>query len=243
MRRRIRRASVAASILIVVAVLFVSQVARADPPDSEFNPVNGYIESVDIVAESNDRVRHVEDPGRGEPETTTLVSTSAAANPRIAIDPDGDSWVVWWQDAATDAVYFSVRDLDTGTWSQEEQVSETGVDSQNPEIVYDGSAAYVAFEADDAGDTSVVVAIIVDDPEPITVHSTITTTTYTGDVDVKVHAKSGYIWATWVDSSTEVGWSEYDSQLEQWDQPQYESYQYSTVSAARDEIRDTVLGP
>ena len=68
------------------------------PPDLEFNPVSGYVESVDIDSDSNDRVRYVEDEGQGERGSATLVpaasAAASAADPRIAIDTNSDTWVV-----------------------------------------------------------------------------------------------------------------------------------------------------
>jgi len=232
--------------LRVLAILLLSLVASAaafaDMPDLELNPSTGNLESVDTDAAKGERVRHVIDPGQGGLRVSTLVSTDGGDAPRIAITSSGNTWVVWWQDSDVDQVLWTVRDLGTGTWSQQKVLSDTDVDSRAPEIVHAFSKAWIVYEASDSGITSVTIASITDSPEPIDAGTAVATTDYGGDVDVRIHAESGNLWVTWVDSSTEVGWSEWDATNEEWTAPDYESYEGEAPEDARDVIRTTVLG-
>ena len=84
MKHDTQRSSLSPVCLVVAVSLLGVQIAWADVPDLELNPVSGNVESVDIATGSNDRVQHVEDEGQGERGSSTLVSTASAANPRIA---------------------------------------------------------------------------------------------------------------------------------------------------------------
>lgn len=222
----------------VLLVWALGSFALADEaPDLELNPVTGFLESVDIATGAGHRVRHVVDKGQGGGRTSSYASSSAARSPRIAIRSTGESWVVWWEDAATDRVLYARRNPDTGAWTTEAVLSASGEDSQYPEIVHNGSTAWVAYQVASGTSTSIEVRSVIDDPEPIDV---IATTTFTGDVDVLVHAESNHVWVTWVDSASYVGWSERQSSA--WATAQYQSYAGSTVEAARAAIRATVLG-
>ena len=240
-RRIIPRIGVVALLLSILCLVVVA----ADPPDSEVNPVSGYIESVYSAWENTDfNISHVTDPGDEQPIEVVIVSghPSDDLGARIEISSAGDTWVVWWRDAATDQVLIRKRTYSDDSWSSERLVSDSGESSRNPEIVHDGSDAWVAYEFDDAGGTSVAANVINDEPDPIPDHTVVGTTSYSGDVDVLIQAESGNIWVSWVDSTSDVGWSEYDYSTASWGAPQYESYANDDVEAARARIRTTVLG-
>jgi hypothetical protein len=159
----------------------------------------------------------------------------------LVIPASGDTWVVWWRDADSDQVLIR-KHVYGGGWNDEELVSIEGDDSRDPEITYDGTNPWVIFESDDTAGTSVDVRAIHDDPNPFGALTSIATTSYSGDLNVLIHADGGHLWATWVDSASEVGWSEYDYASETWELVSYESYEADTVQDARSRIRDTVLG-
>jgi hypothetical protein len=56
-----------------------------------------------------------------------------------------------------------------------------------------------------------------------------------------IQAESGKLWVTWVDSSSHVGWVQYDYTLESWSGVSVESYASETVADARGRIRTEVL--
>lgn len=217
-----------------------------DPPDSEVNPVSGFIESVDSKWENSSwSIRYVVDEGQGQALTSEWLTDASGTDksPRIAIRTDGDTGGVWWRDTTDDEVVFRMRDLATKTWSAAKQASTAGEGSRNPEMVTDGFTFWIAFELDAAGGgTGIAVNGISDSAEPFPTRTLLDTTTFAGDTDVMAHADSGETWVTWVHSGNDVGWSQYDSGTELWSLPGYESYANDTIKAARQRISDEVLG-
>jgi hypothetical protein len=231
--------------MAVGSVLMLGPAFAADPPDSKVNPASGKIETVDaLVSESDLLVRHIIDHGQGEPQEVTYLTNNSVddLSPKLEINASGDSWVVWWRDAATDQIFYRKRDYSSGNWSSEVALSDSTESSRNPEIVNDGTDAWVAFEFDDIGGTTIVVGIIKDEPDPFGNRTSLGTTTYSGSLDTLIHYKSGNLWVTWIDSADEVGWSQYDYANETWSTVNYESYGDDTVPAARARIRTEVLG-
>lgn len=231
------------STLILIAAL--CGVFATDPPDSQVNPVSGYIETVSSTqVGSNYEIRHVIDPGEGGP---TVVATFGHSGddegPRISISSAGNTGVTWWHDAATDAVHYRWREEQTGDWSSIHQVSESNESSRNPEIIHDGYDYWIVFEFDQSGgNTGIGVNGIRDDPDPITSRTVIGSTPYGSDLDSSIHHDSGYLWATWIHSATQVGWSQYDDSEESWSTASYESYESDNVAAARGRIRSEIVG-
>ncbi len=215
-----------------------------DPPDSTINPVSGVIEISDTVLQAgNYNIRHIADPDTGEPVVIQIVSTNAADDlgARLTNATDGDTFVVWWRDGATDEVWLRKRSQSTSSWEDEVRVSETGTDSRNPEIVHDRSETWVAFEADDGlGGVGITVRGVYDDPNPVIL---LGTTTFSGDINIRMHVESGHFWISWVDDDCDVGWSEYDSTTETWSLAAYENCDGDTEGDARSRIRTEVLGP
>ena len=227
------------AVVIIAAAVIVWAV---ELPDSELNPATGNIETVDAPAEEGNLVRHVVDPGKGASHSATTISTHAANAPRIAIKTAGDTWVVWWRDTPVDRVYLTIHDLQEGTWSPEKVFSEPTEESRYPEIVHDASAAWIVYQVDTGSGSEIAGLSIIDDPDPWSTRTIIASSAATGDLDVRIHTEDGHVWTTWVDSTSDVGWSEYDAVTDSWDLPQYKSYSSSDVDTARDSIHDTVLG-
>lgn len=186
-------------------------------------------------------MRHIVDKGQGKPRNSSLVSLAAGQSPRIAIKSNGASWAVWWKDSGAGQVFYAVRSLATESWGPETLLSVAGQNSRSPEIVHSSSAAWIAYEVFSGSTVSITVSEIIDSPEPIPDTAIVATTSYTGDVDVMIHAESTHVWVTWVDSGSYVGWAEHVSGG--WSSAQYSSYLESTVEETRAAIRADVLGP
>lgn len=233
-------------VLTLVAVLCTATLVAhsTDPPDSAVNPVTGYIETTDAAIRGGSYdVRHVTDLGPGQPLETTYLSSDAndEVDSRILISPSGDTWVVWWRDGATDEVVFRKRAQSTGQWGPEKIASDESESASRPEVVLDGSDVWAAYEYQDAASASIGVVRIDDDPDPWS-RVTLGSTAYSGNRDVLAHAASGHLWVTWIDSGTDVGWSEYDAASETWGAAQCESYAADSPTDARARIKATVLG-
>jgi hypothetical protein len=231
------------SAAVLCSVLATSFVPAVDPPDAEVNPKSGLVEVCDsFLGTGVYRVRHTIKEAQGGTEEVVLSDgTADDIGPRIAIQPEGHSWVVWWRDAATDSILYRIKDYETGTWSSAALVSAAGQSSRNPEIVHASPKTFVAYEASAGSATAIAVAITDDGAEPFPQADILATTTFAGDEDVHIDAESGHVWVTWVHSASDVGWSEYDPQTDSWGSPQWESYESSSVKEAREEIREIVL--
>jgi hypothetical protein len=235
--------------ILSLIVLFLSGshdfVLASDPPDSQTNPQTGFVETTDsYLDQTRFNIRHAIDPGGGIAKTTAVVSSSALDDhgARLVISSAGDTWVVWWRDDDKDGIFARKRSYSTGTWTNEGQISNGNEGSRHPEVVYDGTSPWVAYEYDDAGDTAIAVSVIFDNADPVGNRVRLASTSYAGDVDVIPHFESGHLWVTWVDSGTYVGWCEYDDQAETWSSPTYESFASDSVEDARERIRGSVVG-
>jgi hypothetical protein len=226
---------------IVVSGLPGASVRTPDPPDSAVNPQSGYIETTDSAWDrSRYIVRHVTDPGAGGDRRVASLSSSEAddLSPRLATSAAGDTWVVWWRDGEICQVLARKRSHDSGRWAGETPLSDKAESSRYPEIVHDGSRAWVVFEFDaSGGETGVGVNSVIDEPNPIPVRQKLAQTDFAGDLDTSIHFDSGNLWVTWVDSASDVGWCAYDHSSETWEAPGYESYATDTVEEARARIR------
>jgi hypothetical protein len=109
-------------------------------------------------------------------------------------------------------------------------------------VVHDGELAWVAYEFEDGSDTGIAVNAIIEDPDPLSPRVLVATTDFDQERDVEIHYEANHLWVSWIDSASEVGWSEYDYQAQDWSTTDYESYASDTVRDARDRIEDEVLG-
>lgn len=220
----------------------VSAAFATDPPDAATNPVSGFIETVDCTWNGTSYdVRHVITPSLAE-QTISDVATSSSDDlgPKIAISSSGDTYIAWWRDGSTRKVFTRRHVYGTNTWDNEIQVSQSSQSARKPSVGHDGTTAWVAYEfVGTGGATSIACGSIEDSPDPF---PTIASTTYGGALKVQVNAESGNLWVTWVDSSSQVGWSEYNYGNATWGSVGHESYASDSVTAARGRIRTTVLG-
>lgn len=232
-------------ILILLTLILATPAMATDPPDSEVNPLTGNIETGDtslIGAVHN--IRYTIDPGGGQPILTVLLTNNGEddISPRIEISTAGDTWITWWRDGTTPQVFIIKKTYTTGIWSTEVSISETAEDSSQPELVHDGTNLWIAYEIDNTGDRSIAVSIIGDEPEPVGSRIVLGTTGFSNDLDVLPHAVSGHLWVTWVDSTSDVGWSEYDYSTDTWTVVSYESYSIDSIEDARNRIGALVTG-
>ena len=229
---------------VIAAIVVASAAALAvDPPDVHMNMMSDLIETVDATwSGSNYNVRYTQSTSEGEQTASLLLTTNAAndVDPRISSAQNGDAAVVWWRDLATDVVVYRKRSYATGAWSVERTAGAAGQSNSHPRVIYAGDKPWVAYQIQNAKNRSVGAQIIDDTPEPFT--SLVATTAYSGDLDIRLHAESGHLWLTWIDSSSYVGYSEYLYDSHYWALPAREPYAAGAVSAARSRIRNRILG-
>jgi hypothetical protein len=239
MPRAIRSYAVIAAIVLASAGAF-----GVDPPDVRVNPYTALIETVDATwSGSNYDVRYTEVTGEGEQTSSYLLTTNVAndVDPRISSSAStGDTAVVWWRDLTVDAVVYRKHSFATGIWSAERVAGGTSKSSSHPRVIYAGDKPWAAYQIQNPKSRSVAAQIIDDTPEPIT--AVVATTTYTGDLDIRLHAESGHLWLTWIDSSSYVGYAEYLYGSQYWALPSRESFATGGVSAALSRVRTRILG-
>lgn len=226
----------------LTASLAADAVHASDPPASAVNPVDSEIETVETWwGGTGYDIRHT-DPNGGQ-SLITVLSTHADTDrgARILINPAGDTWVAWWRDGATDEVLYRKRASGASSWSLEEVVSPSDDDASRPHLVWDGTSAWIVFVADPGGgaDRRIRAATIFEDPVPFGVAST----SFAGDLDPRIHHDDGHLWVTWVDSSDDLGWSEYDYASRTWGTVGYEGYAQDSVEDARARVAGAVLTP
>lgn len=237
MRNAIRRQFVVAAIVLSSAVAFC-----VDAPDLQINAFSGLIEVVDSYwSGSNYNVRYTPVMTNGDSKGSTLLSSHSANDndPRIASSLNGEAVVVWWRDVKTDLVIYRRRTLPTGAWGPETTVGRTTESGSRPRVVFSGDDYCIAYQIQNLKSRSIGVQIIDDDPEPF--RAIVATTTYPGDLDIQIDAELNHLWVTWIDNTSNVGYSEFDSQSRLWALPTFEPFGTDSVTAARSRIRAHVL--
>lgn len=239
--RRGRRRRVVASLLCLLGGLLSF---AADPPDAALNPRSGLIETVDSTFVNGAlHIRHTTALRQDRAKVALLTNASTDdTDPRIAVAGTGDTYVTWCRTLDPPEIVVLRRTYSTQTWSTEQVVSSPGEASRHPQIVHDGTQAWIAYEFDDAAGTSVAVAGGGDSPGPWPGRTLVATTVFTGDRDLTISVESGRLWVTWVDSNSNVGWVQYDYATRTWSTSSFESYADDSVSGARGRIRTRILG-
>lgn len=229
--------------IAVLLTILVSLPALADPPDSKLNPVTQYIETVSETWNGTDYdIRHTVDRGALPPIVVTLAATNAdETSPRIEISESGDVWVAWKRAGNPSRIVVRRFDESESTWKSSRLVGEDDEEADDPSIVFDGTAAWVAYRVADGTGSAIAVAVIADEPDPIGDRTIVATTGATGGIDVRLEAESGQLWLSWIDEGATVGYAAFSGSA--WGSPAYESYASDDVEAARARIRQSILEP
>jgi hypothetical protein len=238
MLRAISRCAAVVTIAVASATAF-----GVDPPDARVNPVSSLIETVDAAWYGNNyNVRYTATTIDGAQTTSYFLTTHTAndVDPRIAIAANGDTAVVWWRDLAADTVLYRKQSFTTGLWSAERLAGTAGQSNSHPRVNYANGKFWVAFQIQNPKNRSVAAQVIDDTPEPIT--AIVATTTFSGDLDIRLHAESGHLWLTWIDSNSYVGYSEYIYGSQYWAIPAREPFSAGGVLAALARVRSRILG-
>jgi hypothetical protein len=227
--------------LFLVGFLLASPALAWDPPDAQLDPTTGLIHTVDSTASGSDQViRHTIDPGQGQPTVATITSGHADYSPHLAIDGNSVVHVVFQRALSLD----QIRTVDVrvnGSLSTERLVSDADEDSRNASIVLFDALARVAYEIHDGGEVAIATVSILDEPDPIGLRTIVATTSFSGDVDVRMHAAEGHLWVTWVDASDSVGYSVFDTGSETWGSAQYQEVSDEDFATALERVEAAVL--
>lgn len=223
-------------------VLTCFMALASEVPDSDYNPVTGNIEIVESIDVSgNNDIRHVTDlPQGGSVVAFLTTSPEDEFGARIAISTAGEVFVVYWRDLAVPEVLLRSFDPVAGSWSGEELVTRPE-GGKEPSIVHDGIDFWAAYSRDTSGARSIDVGVIDEDPDPFGLQS-VGTTQYTGNAQPDLASEAGALWVTWLASADELAWAEYDFTTETWSSVSLEDFSSDDITAARERVRDQVLG-
>ncbi len=238
---RAGRLSAFALFSLLVAVV----VHATDVPDAAINPISGSIELTEaVLAAGRFQVHYVEHPDGEDPTSATVLSESEDddLNPRIDVNSEGNTSIVWWRDSSSAGVFYRSKALTTGAWIDEIRVSAEGEIARHPEIAHSGSTTWIVYESPAGSGVQLKVVEINDGPEPIPIPVVVGASSFSADVDVFIHGDPDHVWVSWIDSSTTVAWTRLDVQTQTWTNTQWESTEQSSVAQARAAIRVIVLG-
>ena len=170
-----------------------------------------------------------------------VVATPPTPPAPAVLAPNGDVVVVWWRDLAKDALVYRKHTFATGEWGVERVAGLASESNSHPQVVFAGNRSWVAYQIQNSKNSCVGAQIIDDDVEPF--RSIVATSTFPGDLDVKLVAEATHLWVTWIDNGWNVGYSEYSFERQRWSVPAYEPYGVDSTAAARQRIRSRLLVP
>lgn len=216
-------------------------------PDAQLNPVSGRIETVDTAPAPPDgrlTVRHIDDPGPGAPQAVTWLGGTGAdeRDPRLTIDPDGTTWVVYWTDGGGLSGVYSRHRPFGGAWSELEPIGEDSESGVAPEIAVVRSEVWISYEVPAPGGRGVAVTgKSTVSPFPFPKRTILHWSASEADLDVRLHTSRDQLWVSWIEDPERVGWSEYDFELAEWSPAQFESTADGGVDGARKMIEKKIL--
>ncbi len=231
-----------AGILLLLSLFATTPTLAGDPPDSQLDPQTGLIHTLDSrTSGSSEVIRHILDPGLGQPTVIEITSGHADHSPHLAIGDASVVEVVWQRELAADEIRAVALRAD-GTLGAERLLSEAWEDSRNPDIVLCGAVPWVAYEIHGGAGVAVAVQTIVDDPDPIGPRIVVGTTSFSGDADVRIHASHGHLWTTWMDAADDLAYAVFDAATQTWATPAYQEVAEGDVATALKEVEGVVLG-
>jgi len=231
--------------IICIAAFFVFAFILADGNNwyVATNPANNNPEAVWSIMGTSDsscEIRYSYLNGTDWAPSTTITSDSINDyDPRLAFDSSGNRKVVWWADETYDRIKFSTLPSSGGSWSTPEAVSSSSENSRNPSIVVHNGTVNICFERIDSSGLRSVVASGQDSPNPWP-EVLIAATQRTVNLEAKIHSSGDLLWIDWIDSSSNMGYSEKAN--DSWSSVQYEPYSgQNDIENARVRIRQTIV--
>lgn len=205
------------------------------------NSATDVLEAVDVTHDDR-RIRHtIEYPD--DSRKVSIVSSAPGVAPRLAIDTFGDSWVVWRSESLPGTVHLSRRTQSTDTWSPEIQIGDPEADCGAPSIIHHDGQVWIAYGIRAGSSISIVVASVIDNPEPIPSFVPVADTVSSGSIDLVLHAAYGALWMTWVEEGSGVCWVEHEDAGEAWSPKACQALDGRSIAEVRGEIRDAVTQP
>ena len=172
---------------------------------------------------------------------SSFVAPSYADDSLSAVTaPTGELDVVWSTTESTGRVLLRALPDPDGEWSPEIEISDASEPSEAPSIVSHGGGLWVAWQVvSPTGSRSIRCGKLegVGNIERWLVADSPTVE----DPGASLHSENGHLWVDWIDSTTQVGASEYVDGS--WQPPVFEAYAGTDdLDAARGRVGARVLG-
>lgn len=241
----------AAAVIILLAVLAVPAGLACDGTVFQStNPVTGNAERVCPVWDGHDYEIYWYEQVDGTWSSGTQLTDNSADDivPVLAFDASGSTGVVWRRSGANGRIYYRGAKLQGGThtWqSAEVAISDGARDASGAWVVFAGDGTpWVGWHEQDASGFRTVMGGAGDGASPWPTgfaRLQAGLTSFTGNLQLESRAKNGHVWLVWVDSGTELGYSEWDASAGAWGPEQHEPYSGSSdIPAAKQRVEDKV---
>ncbi len=209
------------------------------------NPVSGYLERVWEVHDGHDYEIHwAKKVGTVWTSERSLTDNTADdTNPRLAFFADGSTAVAWKRAGSSGGrIYYLGHDYTDGWQSSAVAVSDGTRDASMPAALVFGSNAWIAWQEQATGGMRVMAGgSDGGDAWPLGFTVSHIGTSSLNAPYAEISKSGTHLWVSWIDSSTQLGWSEYDSTNDTWSTEQHESYSGpADIPAARARIETTV---
>jgi hypothetical protein len=160
-------------------------------------------------------------------------------DPRIFIEEDGTTHVVWWTGGAVDRVFLVTRLAASSVWTAPLELVAGG---RRPSVAVFEGALRVAFERDSAvPGMAQDVVIFRREAAGSFVEELSTPTARTEPLDAKLHSRAGKLWLDWKQGEQVFGCTEYEGAWGAVEQPVWPDPSWVGVEETRRTIESQVL--
>lgn len=139
-------------------------------------------------------------------------STDDERDPRLFVEPDGTTHVVWWTAGSSDEVYLATRQAGEPNWDMPVLVTAGSESGRRPSVATFDGELVVVYERDSLSpEMAQDIVVATRQLGGAFAFATIGTTARTEPLDVLVHSEPGHLWADWKHEAGEFGYAERQS--------------------------------
>ncbi len=238
-------------LLLLVSLFSLLSPVQADTQAAiATNPETGRVEKVWPEWDGNDYEIHWAEHINGEWAHEAVLTDNDVDDvaPHLSHNAGGATAVVWKQGGTVSRIYYRARKQVSGTWTWQSAatpISGTTYNASAPWICFDSSGdPFVAYRETGSGSSTRVMSGGGDgtDPwDPGFAPVLVSTTSYTDNLHLSVRAETTHVWVDWVDSSTQLAYSEWDTTNGSWGTLASENYSgASDIQPGKERIRSAI---
>jgi hypothetical protein len=210
----------------------------------ETNPVSGDPEAVWNAIGTSDESHEIRwsylDGTEWAPSIALTSDSIDDYDPKLAFDSSGNRKAVWWSDDSYDTIKYSKKPASGGSWSTPDTISSSTENCQYPFLVVHNGTVHFSYERINSSNYRDVLTSIEEDPSPFP-QAVVASTQRTDKLETIIHSVDGHLWIDWIDSDSNLGYSEKVNGT--WQTAQYESYSgEEDIEDGRQRIRVEVVG-